>query len=44
MNAGTTPFHDDEIAAQGLAGFVTAGAGVRVFMPDEHRAFFAGLP
>ena len=42
MNSDATPFHDNEIAAQRLAGFVTAG--IRPFMPDEHRAFFGGLP
>jgi hypothetical protein len=44
VNSDATPFHDDEIAAQRLAGFVTAGAEIRPFMPDEHRAIFAGLP
>lgn len=43
MSSDATPFHDDEIAAQRLAGFVTAGAGIRAFMPDEHCAFFVGL-
>jgi hypothetical protein len=43
VSSDATPFHDDEIAAQRLAGFVTAGAGIRAFMPDEHCAFFVGL-
>ena len=44
MNSDATPFHDNEIAAQRLAGFVTAGVEIRPFMPDKHRAFFGGLP
>jgi predicted pyridoxine 5'-phosphate oxidase superfamily flavin-nucleotide-binding protein len=40
------PFHEDERAAQALAG-VGAGAGraaIRPFMPEQHRDFFALLP
>ncbi len=37
------PFHDDERAAQRLAGFGSPGAAIRSFMPDPHRVFFAGL-
>ncbi len=36
-------FHDDEVAAQRLAGFAPAGAAIRRFMPGHHREFFAGL-
>ena len=40
------PWHEGELAAQALAGLEHApgGAGVRDFMPDQHRAFFAQLP
>jgi predicted pyridoxine 5'-phosphate oxidase superfamily flavin-nucleotide-binding protein len=38
------PFHDGERAAQALAGLASHGAGIRTFMPDQHRDFFAGLP
>lgn len=38
------PFHDGERAAQAFAGVSSHGAGIRPFMPDQHRSFFAGLP
>lgn len=38
------PFHRDELAAQALAGDGAGRAPIRSFMPDQHRAFFAGLP
>jgi predicted pyridoxine 5'-phosphate oxidase superfamily flavin-nucleotide-binding protein len=38
------PFHRDELAAQAIAGQGPKGAPIRAFMPDQHRAFFAGLP
>jgi uncharacterized protein len=38
-----SPFHEDEIAAQLRAGVTVDGAGIRPFMPEQHRAFFAGL-
>lgn len=41
---GFLPFHRDELAAQALAGQGAKGAPIRPFMPDQHRAFFAGLP
>lgn len=39
-----SPFHDDERAAQALAGAGAAGGGIRGFMPDQHRSFFELLP
>lgn len=38
------PFHAGELAAQALAGVASRGAGIRTFMPDQHRIFFAQLP
>jgi predicted pyridoxine 5'-phosphate oxidase superfamily flavin-nucleotide-binding protein len=38
------PFHTDELAAQARAGVKAGAAGIRTFMPDQHRAFFATLP
>ncbi len=38
------PFHEGEVRAQHLAGGGSAGGGIRDFMPEQHRAFFAGLP
>ena len=37
-------FHRDELAAQVLAGGRVGRAPIRSFMPDQHRAFFTGLP
>ncbi len=39
----TTLFHDDEVAAQRLAGFPTPNGAIRDFMLDQQRAFFADL-
>jgi predicted pyridoxine 5'-phosphate oxidase superfamily flavin-nucleotide-binding protein len=39
-----SPFHVDELAAQSLAHQNASGAGIRAFMPDQHREFFALLP
>ncbi len=39
-----TPFHQGELRAQALAGAGATGAGIRTFMPDQHRDFFALLP
>jgi predicted pyridoxine 5'-phosphate oxidase superfamily flavin-nucleotide-binding protein len=38
------PFHGGELAAQALAGVASRGAGIRDFMPDQHRIFFGQLP
>ena len=38
------PFHAGEVAAQTLAGVASRGAGIRNFMPDQHRIFFGQLP
>ena len=37
------PFHDDERAAQQLAGVRAGRAAMRPFMPEQHREFFALL-
>jgi predicted pyridoxine 5'-phosphate oxidase superfamily flavin-nucleotide-binding protein len=37
-------FHTDELDAQARAGVSTRSAGIRDFMPEQHRAFFAALP
>lgn len=37
-------FHPDEIAAQAHAGVATLRSGIRDFMPEQHRSFFAALP
>ena len=42
MNSGS--FHSGELRAQHLAGGGASGAGIRDFMPDQHRKFFALLP
>ena len=42
--AGFLSFHQDERAAQALAGQGASRAAIRPFMPDQHRAFFALLP
>jgi hypothetical protein len=39
-----SPFNPDELDAQARAGKGAAGAGIRTFMPDQHREFFALLP
>ena len=40
-----SPFNPDELAAQALAGGgPRGGAGIRDFMPEQHRHFFAQLP
>lgn len=39
-----TPFHPGELEAQARAGVFARGAGIREFMPDQHRDFFALLP
>jgi len=39
-----SPFHAGELAAQALAGVASRGAGIRDFMPDQHRIFFGQLP
>lgn len=39
-----SPFHPDELDAQARAGKGASGAGIRAFMPDQHREFFALLP
>lgn len=39
-----SPFHVGEIEAQALAGMGSRGAGIRDFMPDQHRVFFGHLP
>jgi uncharacterized protein len=38
------PFHEDEIAAQSLAGQRAGRAAIRPFLPDQHREFFRLLP
>lgn len=39
------PWHDGELRAQALAGVEQfSGAGIRDFMPDQHRVFFGQLP
>ena len=38
------PFHAGEQQAQELAGVLANGGGIRDFMPDQHRSFFAALP
>ena len=40
----THPFHAGELEAQARAGVSSRGAGIRDFMPDQHRDFFALLP
>jgi len=40
-----SPFNPDELAAQALAGGGPhGGSGIRHFMPEQHRLFFAQLP
>lgn len=40
----SAPFHADESAAQALAGGGPKGTGIRAFMLEQHRTFFAALP
>jgi predicted pyridoxine 5'-phosphate oxidase superfamily flavin-nucleotide-binding protein len=40
----TNTFHTDELAAQARAGVETMRSGIREFMPEQHRTFFAALP
>ena len=40
----STVFHADELAAQTRAGVTTLRSGIRDFMPEQHRSFFAQLP
>ena len=42
--AASSPFHADELEAQARAGQSARGAGIRNFMPDQHRSFFDLLP
>ncbi len=45
MNAETfLPFHDDEVAAQELAGVGKWRAPIRPYLPEQHREFFPLLP
>jgi predicted pyridoxine 5'-phosphate oxidase superfamily flavin-nucleotide-binding protein len=37
-------FHTDELTAQQRAGGGATGAGIRAFMPEQHRSFFGLLP
>ncbi|HEX2652481.1 MAG TPA: pyridoxamine 5'-phosphate oxidase family protein [Xanthobacteraceae bacterium] len=39
-----TPFNEDELRAQQLAGGGSTGGGIREFMPQQHRDFFSMLP
>jgi predicted pyridoxine 5'-phosphate oxidase superfamily flavin-nucleotide-binding protein len=39
-----TPFHQGELEAQARAGLSARGAGIRDFMPAQHRDFFTLLP
>ena len=46
---GTSPFHADELAAQRLAGVdqkadSSGRRGIRRYMPDQHREFYAQQP
>lgn len=44
MASNPTVFHADELAAQARAGVATMRSGIRDFMPEQHRSFFAALP
>jgi predicted pyridoxine 5'-phosphate oxidase superfamily flavin-nucleotide-binding protein len=37
------PFHADELAMQARSGAGAKGTGIRDFMPEQHRSFFASL-
>src|SRR5580704_8038486 len=39
----TSAFNEDELMAQRIAGFAPASAGIRSFMTEQHREFFAHL-
>ncbi|WP_296597827.1 pyridoxamine 5'-phosphate oxidase family protein [Phenylobacterium sp.] len=41
-----SPWHTGELQAQRLSGadHIPGGAGIRAFMPDQHRDFFNALP
>src|ERR1700723_2696758 len=39
----TSAFNEDERMAQRIAGFAPASAGIRSFMTEQHREFFAHL-
>jgi len=39
-----SPFNPDELTAQALAGGGPRGSGIRDFMPEQQRHFFAQLP
>jgi len=39
----SSPFHADELVAQRLAGGGPGGTGIRAFMPEQNRGFFASL-
>jgi uncharacterized protein len=41
---GEGPFHRDELTAQARAKVHPYAAGIRPFMPDQHRQFFEQLP
>jgi predicted pyridoxine 5'-phosphate oxidase superfamily flavin-nucleotide-binding protein len=43
VTALPTPFHEDELAAQRLAGSNVHPGAIRDHMPDQHRSFFEGL-
>ncbi|WP_417465520.1 pyridoxamine 5'-phosphate oxidase family protein [Kordiimonas sp.] len=49
MTEQTSPFHDGELAIQHMLGIADkvhqyASRGIRPFMPDQHREFYAMLP
>ena len=46
MHDEPNPWHAGELAAQSRSGMdeIPSGFGIREFMPDQHRLFFAQLP
>jgi predicted pyridoxine 5'-phosphate oxidase superfamily flavin-nucleotide-binding protein len=44
QDAAFLSFHEDELAAQALAGQRAGRAAIRPFLPDQHREFFGLLP
>ncbi|NHZ61174.1 pyridoxamine 5'-phosphate oxidase family protein [Massilia genomosp. 1] len=40
----SAPYHEGELKAQALAGEISHGNGIRPFMLEQHRDFFAALP